>query len=119
MKFNVNHPTFVSFLDTVNSNVLSNIKIEGYFTITSDKKFAIQYMALKLIKTAVKDRAKLTPNELKSFTSLLLTKNEESENYEFAAILNDIVKNFDAVNEFVKPSRRSKIIRTDIKQNEE
>jgi len=119
MKFNVNHPTFVSFLDTVNANVLNNIKIDGYFSNTSDKKFAIQYMTLKLIKSSVKDRAKLTPNELKSFISLLLTKNEESENYEFAAILNDILKNFDAVNEFVKPSRRSKIIRTDLKENED
>jgi hypothetical protein len=119
MKFNVGHPTFVTFLDNVNTNILSNIKIDNYFGISSDKKFGIQYMVLKLMKNAVKTRAKLNNSELKSFVNLLQTKNEESENYEFAAILKDIMVNFDSVNDFVKPVRKTKVIKIDEKQNEE
>lgn len=119
MKFNVSHPTFVNFLDNVNSNILSNIKIDNYFGIASDKKFGIQYMVLKLMKNAVKTRAKLSNTELKSFVGLLQTKNEESENYEFAAVLKDIVVNFDTVNDFVKPIKKTKVIKIDEKQNEE
>jgi hypothetical protein len=65
-------------------------------------------MVLKLMKNAVKVRAKLTDLELRSFVSVLWKKNEESENYEFAAILNDIAQNFDAVNEVTsKPTKRT------------
>jgi hypothetical protein len=52
-------------------------------------------------------RAKLTDNELRSFVSVLWKKNEESENYEFASILNDIAQNFDSVNEVTKPVKRT------------
>jgi hypothetical protein len=64
-------------------------------------------MVLKLMKNAVKVRAKLTDNELRSFVSVLWKKNEESENYEFASILNDIAQNFDSVNEVTKPVKRT------------
>ena len=65
-------------------------------------------MVLKLMKNAVKVRAKLTDNELRSFVSVLWKKNEESENYEFASILNDIAQNFDSVNEVTsKPIKRA------------
>ena len=60
------------------------------------------------MKNAVKVRAKLTDLELRSFVSVLWKKNEESENYEFAAILNDIAENFDAVNDVTsKPTKRT------------
>jgi hypothetical protein len=44
---------------------------------------------------------------LRSFVSVLWKKNEESENYEFASILNDIAQNFDSVNEVTKPVKRT------------
>ncbi len=119
MKFNVGHPTFVTFLDNVNSAILSNVKINNYFKITTEKKFGIQYMVLKLMKNAVKTRAKLNNTELKSFIILLQTKNDESENYELAGVLKDIIVNFDSVNDFVKPVRKNKVIKVDEKQNEE
>ena len=63
-------------------------------------------------------RAKLTDMELRTFVSVLWKKNEESENYEFAAILNDISTNFDAVNEFTKtPKRTARTIKTDKTNN--
>jgi hypothetical protein len=107
MNVNINHPSFISFLDNVTSSILSNVTVENYFKLTPDKKLGVQYMVFKLMKNAVKVRAKLSDNELRSFVSVLWKKNEESENYEFAAILNDISQNFDKVNEVTKPIKRS------------
>lgn len=107
MNVNINHPSFISFLDNVSTSILSNVTVSNYFTLTHDKKLGVQYMVLKLMKNAVKVRAKLTDNELRSFVSVLWKKNEESENYEFASILNDIAQNFDSVNEVIKPTKRT------------
>lgn len=106
MNVNINHPSFISFLDNVTSSILSNVTVENYFKLTSDKKLGVQYMVFKLMKNAVKVRAKLSDNELRSFVTVLWKKNEEMENYEFAAILNDISQNFDTVNEVTKPVKR-------------
>jgi undecaprenyl pyrophosphate synthase len=107
MNVNINHPSFISFLDNVSTSILSNVTVSNYFTLTHDKKLGVQYMVLKLMKNAVKVRVKLTDNELRSFVSVLWKKNEESENYEFASILNDIAQNFDSVNEVTKPVKRT------------
>jgi hypothetical protein len=81
MKVNVNHPSFISFIENVTNNILSNISIQDYF-------------------------------------SLNLDKNEESENYEFAAILNDISKNFEKVNEVTNTKKRiTRKIKTDTSSN--
>lgn len=118
MKVNVKHPSFISFLETVTSNILSNVSVETYFTLPNDKKLRLQYTVLKLMKNSVKVRAKLTDSELKSFVNVILKKNEDAENYEFAAILKDIYQNFDAVNESTTPKPRIKrIIKTDKTNN--
>jgi hypothetical protein len=119
MKLNTNHPTFIAFLDTVNSNILSEIKINNYFKISQEKKFAIQYVVLKQMKSSVKINSKLAMDELKSFIVLLQTKNEKLENYEFAQLLKDLMNNLEAVNNFVKPTRKTKTIRMDKTQNGE
>ena len=114
MNVNINHPSFISFLDNVTSSILSNVTVENYFKLTPDKKLGVQYMVFKLMKNAVKMRAKLSDNELRSFVSVLWKKNEEMENYEFASILNDISQNFDTVNEVTKPVKRGpRTIKTD------
>lgn len=114
MKVNINHPSFISFLDSVTSNILSNINLENYFGLTQEKKLSTQYTVLALMKNAVKVRAKLSENELVSFVNILWKRNEESENYEFAAVLNDISKNFNKINEVAKPKKRTvRKIKTD------
>jgi uncharacterized membrane protein YfcA len=102
MKVNINHPSFISFLETVSSSILSNVTVSNYFNLSQDKKMGVLYMVFKLMKKSLSVRAKLTDLELRSFVSVLWKRNEEAENYEFAAILNDIAQNFDAVNEFTK-----------------
>jgi hypothetical protein len=118
MKVNVNHPSFISFIENVTNNILSNISIQDYFSLNLDKKHRTQYTVLKLIKSSVKVRAKLTDTELLSFITILWKKNEESENYEFAAILNDISKNFEKVNEVTNTKKRiTRKIKTDTSSN--
>jgi hypothetical protein len=106
MRVNVNHPSFISFLDGVTNTILSNITIDNYFKLAQEKKMSVLYAVFKLMKKSLKVRANLSDMELRSFVTVLWKKNEESENYEFAAILNDIANNFDAVNDFTKSIKR-------------
>lgn len=117
MKVNVNHPSFISFLDNVTSNIVSHIKLDNYFGITPDKKLGVQYMVYKLMKNSVSLKTKLTDLEMKSFLAVLWKKNEEIENYELAAILKDILNNFDSVNEITKPTKRQPRTKTERKDN--
>lgn len=98
MKVNVNHPSFISFLENVSNNILSAIKIEEYFSLSSDKKMTVSFTVLNLLKNSAKVKANLTDLELKSFIMVLCKKNEENENYEFAAVLNDVIKNYEIIN---------------------
>lgn len=108
MKVNVNHPSFISFLETISNNILSAIKIEDYFTLGQEKKLAVSFTVLNLIKNSAKIKANLSNSELKSFIIVLRKKHEDKENYEFAAILNDVIKNFDAINnEISEASKKS------------
>ena len=118
MNVNVNHPSFIAFLESVTSTILSNVTVENYFKLTNDKKLGVQYMVLKLMKNAVKVRGKLSDLELRSFVTVLWKKNEESENYEFAAILSDISGNFEQVNEMsTTPKRKPRTIKIDKTNN--
>ena len=84
-----------SILFKLNKNVLSNIKVEKYFSLSSDKKSAIQYLVLKLVNKSVKLKSNMSDEELREFINVLQKKNVELENYEFAEVLKDIVLNFD------------------------
>ena len=117
MKVNVNHPNFISFLDNITSNIVSHIKLDNYFGISSDKKLGVQYMVYKLMKNSVGLKTKLTDLEMKSFLAVLWKKNEESENYELAAILKDILNNFDSVEELTKPTKRHPRTKPERKDN--
>jgi hypothetical protein len=97
MKVNVNHPSFISFLEAISNNILSAIKLEDYFGLTAEKKITVSFTVLNLIKNSAKVKANLSDAELKSFIIVLCKKNEENENYEFAAVLNDVIKNYEVI----------------------
>lgn len=118
MKININHPTFIAFLETTTKEVLSNVNISNYFNLSQDKKMGVLYMVFKLLRKTIGFRATLSDTEMKVFLNVLWKKNEENENYEFAAILNDIINNYDAVSEFTKPiTRTRRKIKTDQNKN--
>jgi hypothetical protein len=107
MKVNVNHPSFISFLESITNNILSVIKIDDYFALNTEKKLAVSFTVLNLLKNSAKVKANFSDTELKTFVSVLCKKNEEIENYEFAAVLNDVIKNFDAVNEITNSGKKA------------
>ncbi len=116
MTVNVNHPTFIAFLEQVTNKILSSISIENYFNLSPDKKLRVQYMVFKLMKNSTKIRGKFNDTELSSFITILRKKNEEYENYEFAGILNDIHNNFDKINDVTKiKNKTTKPIKIDVK----
>lgn len=118
MRININHPSFLSFIDNINQSVMSHSPVDTYFSMSLDKKMSTLYLVFKVLKNSVSLRAKLSDDELKSFIDILCKKNEEYENYEFAAMLKDILNNFDVVNEFVKPKKRQgKTIKVDKSPN--
>jgi hypothetical protein len=113
MKLNINHPSFIAFLDNVTTSIISNVNVDNYFKLSQDKKMNVLYMVFKLMKKSVAMGPKLTDNEMKSFIAVLWKKNEEIENYEFAAILNDIANNYESINEFTKTPKRTRTIKVD------
>jgi hypothetical protein len=65
-----------------------------------------------MIKSMAKIKSDLTDLELRSFIIVLCKKNEEIENYEFAALLSDISKSFDMICEMSKTPPIKKTSRT-------
>ena len=98
MSINVNHPSFITFLDNVTKTILSEIDIKNYFNIPLEKRTKLQKATLMVLKKSLKTRALVTDTEIKAFVIILQKKNEESENYEVSAILKDITVNFDDLN---------------------
>jgi hypothetical protein len=107
MNININHPTFIAFLEQVTNKILTSISIDNYFKLSQEKKLRVQFMVFKLMKNSTKVRGKFNDSELKSFVMILCKKNEEYENYEFSAILNDIHNNFDKINELTTVKRKT------------
>ena len=117
MKVNITHPSFVSFLESVSTNILNTIKLDDYFTLIPEKKTNISFTVLNLIKTSARVKSNLSDEDLKKFIIVLCRKNEESENYEIAAVLNDVIENFDRLielgNKTKKTTRQPKKINKD------
>lgn len=111
MNINVNHPTFVTFLEQTTQTILSNISVDNYFSLPQEKRRNVQILVFKLLKKVISVRAKFSENEIKGFLVVLRTKNEENEKYEFAGILKDINNNYDIINELIeqKKPRNKKI----------
>jgi len=106
MKVNTTHPSFIAFLESISTNILTNIKIEDYFALTPEKKLNVSFTVLNLIKSSARVKANLSDDDLKSFITVLCKKNEETENYEFAAVLRDVVNNFDRLTELSNSTKK-------------
>lgn len=99
MKININHPTFISFLEKISNNIITSVNVTDYFSLSSDQKLTISYTVFSLVRNVAKLKTNLNESELKAFITILWKKNEENENYELAEVLNDIIINFDKINE--------------------
>ena len=119
MNININHPSVMQFLSEITQNIVSNISVENYFKLPEDNKMGVSYAVLKLIKGSVEKRTRLSDTEIKALITALWKKNEENENYEVAAILNHISKNYDSISDIVKTTKRvRKELKTDKASND-
>jgi len=100
---NVNNPSVIKFISDITNTIVSNIAVDHYFSLSKDKKMNVLYAVFKIIKTTSETRVKLDDLQFRAFLSALWKRNEESENYEIAAILFDIINNYEAIKEFIKP----------------
>lgn len=107
MKFNIKHPSFISFMEMVTSNVCSSITLSNYFGLSSEKKLGIQYMVFKIIKKSLKIESTITEEDVKLFIKILNKMCVEKELYEFAEVLKDIESNFDSINEVTKTNKNA------------
>ena len=117
MKVNVNHPSFISFLENISTNILSAIKIEEYFGLSDEKKLTVSYTVLHILKNSAKVKANLSDTDLKRFIQVLCKKNEDAENYEFAAVLNDVVKNYSVITKMDPPKKKVPVKKTKTDQS--
>ena len=116
---NANNPSVIKFLGEITNNIMSNISVEQYFSLPQDKKINAICAVLKIIKATTESRVKLTDLEFRSFLTALWMKNEESENYEVAAILFDITTNYDQISELIKQPAKRVRVKKDKNTNEQ
>jgi hypothetical protein len=114
MRININHPSFINSFNNINTMVMAHAPVGDYFNLPSDKKMGVLYSVFTVLKSGVNLRIKLSDEELKNFVDIMWKKNEEMENYEFAAALKDISTNYKSICESTKPKRKnSKIVKLD------
>lgn len=118
MRININHPGFLNSFNNINNVVMAHAPVGNYFELPLEKKMNTLNSVFKVVKSSVGLRVKLTDDELKKFIDVMWKKNEEMENYEFAAALKDISTNFQSINETTKPKRKnSKTVKLDKPEN--
>jgi hypothetical protein len=98
MNISIKHPTFILIMDKLTSNIISNVTLNNYFTLSPEKKISTQYLVLKTIKNSFKVGEKINDDDLKNIVRALKKKNVESERYEIAGILSDIEIGFSNLN---------------------
>ena len=113
MKTKQTSASVIKFLDGIIKNVLSNISIENYFSFNPEKKMTTQYLVLKMLMKSLGVKLNLNESVLPNLLSSLKERNEDIENYEFAAILNDIANNYESINEFTKIPKRTRTIKVE------
>lgn len=97
MRISLEHPSFISYLNEIVDNVIENVDIEKYFYINKEKQLNIQFIVFTLVEKNIRNKVTILSEQLTPFLLILVKKNEKKENYEVAAILNDIVNNFDEI----------------------
>lgn len=114
MKINVNHPQFISFVETIIGNVKSNVGVGKYYNLTTEKKSSLQYLTFKLINQTVRSSMDVEETQLLTFIKIMRKKTEANENYELSGLLSDLENKFDG---FMKISKNSPPIKVKPKED--
>lgn len=107
MKVDINHPSFLNFIENVINNITTNVHVDRYFSSSSEQKLSDQLKVFKIMNNSLRSGIKLSELEYKSFLNILLKRSEENEKYELSAIFKDLCENFDSIYEVTKPIRKT------------
>jgi hypothetical protein len=101
-------------LDNIAKTFMSNVSIENYFTLNSEKKLTTQYLLLKfIIKSIINEKSKTDRDIIKMLISGLLNRSEIIENYELAEVTKDTKLNFDTLFDMLnEPPKTKRTIKT-------
>jgi hypothetical protein len=106
MKIDINHPSFLNFINNVISNITTNVHIDKYFNLTHEQKLVEQLKVFKIMGSSLKNGVRLSELEYKSYVTVVLKISEENEKYELSAILKDISENFSGMYEITKSIKK-------------
>ena len=111
---NITHPSVVNFMVHVSDHITQTLSINEYFNLTEDRKKIITSAAFKMVKNSIPNNLNFTDEHIKIFLNSLLTKNEEIENYEFSAVIKNMVDNYDSFNKKPRGRRPKKTLKNDL-----
>ena len=67
MKIDINHPSFVNFIENVISNITTNVHVDKYFSLSKEQKLGEQLKVFKIMNNSLRSGIKLNEPEYKSF----------------------------------------------------
>ena len=112
---NINNSSFISFLDNTYIHVQKKVSLDNYFELSKEQKLNVSYNVFNLIKNNT--TVTFSDNDYKTFITILLKKTEKDEKYEFASVLNDIIKKYDIINKLVNDKKNEIKLKKSEKHN--
>jgi hypothetical protein len=104
MSFNINHPNFIKFLESLTETIYSNTNdIKLYYSLNQESKMVLIYSVYKVITKTLNDKIKIDNSKTKIVFQNFLNVSLNNENYELSGILKDIINNFESISESTKP----------------
>ena len=107
MKIDINHPSFINFIENVINNITTNVHVDKYFSLSKEQRLSEQLKVFKIMNNSLRSGIKLNEPEYKSFITVLWKRSEENEKYELSGILKDATDNFDSLYDVIKPIKKT------------
>ena len=63
MKIDINHPSFVNFIENVISNITTNVHVDKYFSLSKEQKLGEQLKVFKIMNNSLRSGIKLNEPE--------------------------------------------------------
>ena len=91
---NINHPSVVEFILKVSKSIYETLDIKNYFTFSEERKYALNYASLKIIKNNIQKNINLSDEQIKYFIKAMLQRNEDRQDYEMCDVLKNILLSY-------------------------
>lgn len=105
MNININHTSFIKFMETCTKNITEAIDISNYIDADNKKKTAIDYIVYQTFIKSFSYKVKLSDTEKEKILEVLMLHHAKKENYVLALIFKNIKNNIPKYSE-VKTRKR-------------